>query len=204
MPGARATEEERREQVLEAALKVAGAETLGGLTIRRVAKQAGLSNGLVLFHFGSKELLLMSLLDRLLEQTLRETKQAMEDAAGGGPREVFRRFVGLEIERLPQEAGRVELFFDFWVMGTRHPEIRSRVRESLRDYRKLITEVTMRLVESDPEVFGGMSAAGMAAVAVSFIEGCALQAVIDPEAFDIALYIENVDSLLEAMYRGRA
>lgn len=199
MPGAKAPEEERREQILDAARRVAGTQTLRGMTIRRVAEAAGLSNGLVLFHFKTKELLLMALLDRLLEQTLGEATRGLADAAGPVPREVFRRFLVREIQRLQRERERVELFFDFWVMGTRHPEIRCRVRESLERYRAVIREVSGELLAREPEAFGGMSAEGMAAVAVSLVEGCAIQAVIDPSGFDVDRYLENVDALLAAV-----
>lgn len=199
MPGAKAPEEERREQILEAARRVAGTRTLGGMTIRRVAEAAGLSNGLVLFHFKSKELLLMALLDQLLEQTLHEVARGLEDAAGPAPREVLRRFLLGEIERLQDERERVELFFDFWVMGTRHPEIRRRVRESLAHYRAMIREVAGEMLAPQPEAFDGMSPEGVAAVAVSLIEGCAIQAVIDPSGFHVGHYLENVDSLLSSV-----
>lgn len=143
----------------------------------------------------------MALLNRLLEQTLGEVTRGLQDAAGPVPRAVFRRFLVREIERLQHERERVELFFDFWVMGTRHPEIRCRVRESLEHYRALIRGVTEEVLAREPEAFGRMSPEGMAAVAVSLIEGCALQAVIDPGGFDVELYLENVDSLLSWMPR---
>lgn len=202
MPGARAPEEERREQILEAARRVAGTETLRGMTIRRVAEAAGLSNGLVLFHFKTKELLLMALLDRLIEQTLCEVTRGLEEAAGPVPREVFRQFLVRQIERLQRDRGRVELFFDFWAMGTRHPTIRCRVRESLESYRGLIRGVTGELLAGEEETLGCMGPEGMAAVAVSLIEGCAIQAVIDPGRFDVDVYLENVEGLLALVPAG--
>lgn len=199
MPGPKAPEEERKEQILEAAQRVAAAETLAGLTIRRVAEAAGLSVGLVLFHFKSKERLLMSLLDRVLEETLAEMESSREAARDPVPREMLRNLLRREIERLPAERERVELFYDYWVMGTRQPEIRSRVRASLERYRRLVAEVTGHMVASEPEAFGGMTAEGLAAIMVSFIEGCALQAVIDPASFDVAAYMENVDALIDSI-----
>lgn len=201
MPGAKASEQERRQQILEAARLVAGSRTLGGTTIRRVAEAAGLSNGLVLFHFKSKELLLMALLDQLLDQTLREVARGLEDAAGAEPGEVLRRFLLGSIERLQNERERVELFFDFWVMGTRHPAIRWRVREALARYRGLIRQVAGELLSREPEAFEGMSSDGMAAVAVSLVEGCGIQAVIDPSGFHVDRYLENVDALLASLAR---
>lgn len=196
MPGVKAPEEERRGQILEAALRVAGTQTLRGLTIRRVAAAAGLSNGLVLFHFRSKEDLLMALLDRLLEDTLGGLARGLRDAAAPVPREVFQRFLVGEIQRLRHEREPVELFFDFWVMGTRHPEIRRRVRKSLERYRALIREAGEEVLAREPESFAGLSPEGMAAIAVSLIEGCAIQAVIDPAGFDVDLYLANVEALL--------
>jgi len=199
VPGPKAPEEERKEQILEAAQRVAAAETLAGLTIRRVAEAAGLSVGLVLFHFKSKERLLMSLLDRVLEETLAEMESSREAARDPVPREMLRNLLRREIERLPAERERVELFYDYWVMGTRQPEIRARVRASLERYRRLVAEVTGHMVASEPGAFGGMTAEGLAAIMVSFIEGCALQAVIDPASFDVAAYMENVDALIDSI-----
>lgn len=199
MPGPKAPQEERREQILAAAGRVAANETLAGLTIRRVAEAAELSVGLVLFHFGSKDGLLLAMLDRLLEQTLRETEAAKEAARDPSPRETLRKLLRREIERLPRERERVELFFDFWVMGTRQPEIRARVRASLERYRNLVTDVTGPLLSREPNAFGGMTAEGMAALAVSFIEGGALQAVIDPAHFDVAAYLTAVDVMLDTI-----
>ena len=205
MPGAKAPEEERQEQILEAARWVAASETLRGMTIRRVAEAAGLSNGLVLFHFKTKQLLLMALLDRVLEQTIGDVRRGLKDAAdapGRVPGDVFRRFLLREIARLQRDRERVELFFDFWVMGTCHPEIRNRVRESLEQYRAAIREVTAELLTCEPEAFGDMTADGMAAVAVSLVEGCAIQAVIDPAGFDVGVYLQNVDALLASPRRA--
>lgn len=196
MPGLKAPEEERREQILEAARRVAASQTLRGLTIRRVAEEAGLSNGLVLFHFKSKQLLLMALLDRVLEQTLGGLAHGLHEVGGPVPREVFRRLLVREIEQLQHERERVELFFDFWVMGTQHPEIRCRVRDSLEHYRALFREVTADLMARQPEAFCPMSPEGMAAVALSLVEGCAIQAVIDPARLDLDVYRANVEALL--------
>ena len=66
MPGPKVPEDQRREEVLAAAYRVATRDRLGGLTTRAVAKEAGVSNGLVFFHFVSREGLVLALLDRLL------------------------------------------------------------------------------------------------------------------------------------------
>ena len=70
MPGRRASETQRRQQILKAAHQVALGQGLDGLTVRAVAARARLSHGLVLFHFKRKEQLVTALLDRVLSATL--------------------------------------------------------------------------------------------------------------------------------------
>lgn len=195
MPGQRAPEEERKEQILRAALTIATRERLEGLSTRRVASEAGLSNGLVFFHFKTKDALLVALLDWLLEETavpeidadLLRIPSALDRLL-----ELLRR----EIARLLVERSRVELFFDYWVMGTRHPEIRQRIRGALERYRALLRPMAEEIVAEAPERFPGVSAEGLAAVVVGFIEGCAVQAVIDPDNFDVEQFMATAQGLV--------
>ena len=69
MPGRKASEETRREQIILAAHEVAARQGLNALTVRLVAAEAKLSTGLVFFHFTSRDQLLVALLDRLLATT---------------------------------------------------------------------------------------------------------------------------------------
>ena len=79
MPGQKASEAERREQILSAAHQVALQRGIDGLTVRRVAARARLSHGLVLFHFKRKDQLVSALLDRVLAATL--SLRVAEDVA---------------------------------------------------------------------------------------------------------------------------
>ena len=82
MPGRRASETLRRQQILQAAHQVALRQGIDGLTVRAVAARARLSHGLVLFHFKRKDQLVSALLDRVLAATL--TLQVTEEVARTG------------------------------------------------------------------------------------------------------------------------
>jgi AcrR family transcriptional regulator len=69
MPGRKAAEATRREQILKAAYEVAVRRGIDGLTVRAVAARARLSHGLLLFHFKRKDQLGLALLDRVLAMT---------------------------------------------------------------------------------------------------------------------------------------
>lgn len=199
MPGPKASEQERQTQILEAAHVVAARKGLAGLSTRAVAEEAGLSQGLVFFHFKSREILLVALLDHLLMQIMRV------DAPPTGGLPALDQLLGLlrsEIARLPSERVNVELFFDYWVLGTRQPLIRDRIRDALERYRDGFHPLADATVREVPDRFPGVTADGLAAVVVSFIEGCAVQAVIAPDRFDVEQYMATAEALVGRLRVG--
>jgi len=63
MPGSRASEDVRRQQIVDAAFEIASRGGLEAITIREVAREGEISAGLVLLHYETKEKLLVSVLD---------------------------------------------------------------------------------------------------------------------------------------------
>ena len=198
MPGRRAPEEERREAILRAAFAVAARERLGAVTARAVAAEAGVSAGLVFFYFESVDKLLVELLDWLLAHTLvaADTPDRLSEVGDPGARMMLA--IRRDVEWLPKQRERVELFFDYWVLGTRHPAIRRKIRRALNRYRDAFEPLARALVESDPERYSGMSAEGLASVAAGFVEGCALQVVMDPTEFDVERSMTTLAALVRA------
>jgi len=56
--------EVRRQQILEAATRLIGLQGYNGLTIHDLARRCGLTNGGLLYYFGSKEQLLIAILEQ--------------------------------------------------------------------------------------------------------------------------------------------
>ena len=195
MPGQHESEAARRAQIIKAAYQVAVAHGLDGLTVRQVAVKARVSTGLILFHFKSKEHLILALLDWLLETT---TVLHVTDDILRIPSPLDRLFALLreEMDRLSSEPRRIRLFFDFWAKGIRNAEIRARMRRELARYREACRPIAEDVVRTEPEKFAGVTAEGLAAVAVSFIKGCAVQSMIDPDRFDIADYLAAAQTLV--------
>lgn len=195
MPGIKAPEAHRREQILQAAYEVAAQHGLDGLTILRVAAAAGLSPGLVPFHFGSKRKLLLSLLDWLLETTT-VLHVGPEIAAIASPTERILALLRQEMARLSSEPARTRLTFDYWTAGVRDDAVRERMRAEFARYREAFRPIVEAAIAGEPARFAGVTADGFAAVAVSFVKGCAVQSMIDPEHFDIAEYLSAAEVLL--------
>jgi len=182
MPGRKAPEAARREQILEAACRVAVRRRLGRLTVRDVAREAKLSTGLVLFHFKSKEALIAALLEWLLRSSavLQPSAHAPVEA---GQATSLCALVSAEASRLSLDRLRAELFFDFWVAGTRTVRLQTQMRRALVQYRQAFRTRAATLLRDAR--CSSVAADGLAAAAVSFIHGSAMQAVIDPDAFNL-------------------
>jgi TetR/AcrR family transcriptional repressor of bet genes len=196
MPGRRRPEEERREAILEAAFQVAARDQLRGLSMRAVAEEAGVSKGLIFFHFRDKDTLLHALLDWLLEQSPRVEVPAEAEPEGMAPGRRLMLVLRHQIAVLPERKNRVELFLDFWVMGTGAPEIQTKIHRAFRRYRGEFLPFTRPVVESLPGRFDGEDGEGLAATIVSFIQGCALQLLSDPTGFDVERYMGAIRGLV--------
>ncbi|MEO8140615.1 MAG: TetR family transcriptional regulator, partial [Gemmatimonadota bacterium] len=175
MPGRKASEETRREQIIKAAYEVAARKGLDGLTVRLVAVKAHLSTGLVLFHFKSRDQLVVALLDWLLATTT-VLHIGPEIQAVAVPLERLVALLRQEMDRLSREPRRIRLFFEFWVIGGRHMVIGTKMRGELARYREAFRPMAQQVLEAEPERFSHVTPDGLAGVAVSFIKGCAVQA----------------------------
>jgi TetR/AcrR family transcriptional regulator, transcriptional repressor of bet genes len=191
----RIPEEERREQILHAAFTVSCGEGLRGLTVRGVAAEAGVSHALVLFHFRTRERLVQALLDWLIVGMA--VLRVSDDVASlPHARDRLHALLEQELERVSQQPEHTRLFLEFWVLGTRDPEIRARLSAELERYRCAFRSIMEELLVSDAGRLPHATADGLAAVAVSWIHGCAVQAMVDPTQFDTAGYLEAVRDMI--------
>ena len=202
MPGRKEPEEERRDAILRAAYVVATRERLGGVTARAVAAEAGVSSGLVFFYFESIDNLLVALLDWMLERTIvapeRDQASAERELAGvdADPATHLVATVAAALRRLPRHRDRVELFFDYWVLGTRHPAVRRKIRRALAGYRESYVAGAQAVIDADPERYAGTSADALADVIASFLYGCSMQLVTNPAQFDADRTLAALDALV--------
>jgi TetR/AcrR family transcriptional regulator, transcriptional repressor of bet genes len=194
----RGSEDKRRSEILRAAYRVATRQRLAGVTARAVAEDAGVSSGLVFFYFDSVDRLQTELLDWLLARTVVAGDLAELTGAPGDPAARMMAVIRRDVECLPRQRDRVELFFDYWVLGTRHPDIRARIRGALDRYRDAFLPLARAVVESDPQRYAGVDAEGLASVAAGFVEGCAVQVVMDPAAFDVERSMATLTALVRS------
>jgi TetR/AcrR family transcriptional regulator, transcriptional repressor of bet genes len=195
MRAKRIPEDARREQILESAFRVGAREGIGGLTVRAVAAEAGVSHALVLFHFGRKARLVHGILDWLLANMT--VLRISEDIARfPHARDRLHALLQQEMARLSHQPEHTRLFLEFWALGATDAGVRVRISEELERYRTAFRALMEELLAIEPTTFPGATADGLAAVAVSWIHGCAVQAMVDPGHFDTDEYLAAVRGLI--------
>jgi TetR/AcrR family transcriptional regulator, transcriptional repressor of bet genes len=195
---ARIPEQERREQILQAAFQVACQRGISGLTVRATAARARISHALVLFHFERKERLVHELLDWLILRTA--VLHVSEDLARfPHARDRLHALLEQEMTRLSHQPEQTRLFLEFWALGAQHEPIRTRISSELERYRTAFRTIMEELLAAEPQAFAGATADGLAGVAVSWIHGCAVQAMVDPEHFDTDEYLAAVRRMIGAL-----
>ena len=194
MPGSKLTEEVRRKQVIAAAYALAVEGGLGAITIREVATRAEMSSGLVLFHFSSKEQLLLELLDWVLATTT-TLRVGPSIRANAAPLDRFIALLTQEVLRLAVEPDRVRVFFAFWSAGLWNRDIRERMQPELDRYRAAFHPIAAEVIAAEPERFATATPGALAAVAVSFVKGCAVQSLIE-KTLNIDDFVATAGQLL--------
>lgn len=198
MPGQRAPEEARREQILGAAYDVALRTGIDGVTLRAVAAEATLSHSLVAFYFRRKDQLIGALLDRVLATT---AMLHVSDDVARLPHAPDRLGTVLqrELARLAHEPRDIRLFLEYWALGVRDAAIRQKIGAALERYRAAFRSLAEEVLLAGGPQHRDVTPAALAAVSVSLVTGCAVQALSDPHGFDTAAYLAAARGLIERL-----
>jgi len=193
MARTRMTEENRKAQVLAAAATVAVRERLEGLTLRAVAREAGVSHALVIHHFGSMECLQSALLDWLLAIALVPQTEGL-DALPAHAR--VRAFIESQFAALDTQRDVIGLFFDFWVKGTREESIRERIRTRMATFRQAVVPIAAAWIAAEPHRFRDTNADAVAVAIGDLVLGYEIQRIVNPAAVDRQAILASINSLL--------
>ncbi|GFZ82614.1 TetR family transcriptional regulator [Pseudohongiella nitratireducens] len=126
-----------RDDILDAAQRVAGREGAANLTLEKVAKECGLSKGGLLYNFRSKDALLEGMMERLLEQN--EAMMASESSALEGEKNVTVRSL-LRCIACHQTAD-PQVYLSIIAASVQSPELLEPIKEKLsRYYEEMVKE----------------------------------------------------------------
>jgi AcrR family transcriptional regulator len=149
-----------------------------GSTFDHVAREAGVSRGLLHYHFGTKEKLLAEVVRRDADIRMAALDRALADAHSAD--EVIEVLVHSLEDLVERDPGFVALMFELFTSGRRNPEIAAEFAALQRATRERLAEL---LAAKDHE--GAIRLAdrpeAVAAVLLSLADGLALRLLGEPE-----------------------
>jgi AcrR family transcriptional regulator len=174
--------------ILDATLGLLAARGVHGTSLDAVAEAAGVAKSSVLWHFGSKEELLLRVAEHVFEDVARgPVRQILELPTIVERDEATWRFFSETLHQRP-ELRRLILYLIFESVEGR-PELRQRLQQLYRGIRELY-ESGLRGVVSDPD-----QRRRLAMISVATFDGLFLQWLLEPESVDLdALHRELRDS----------
>jgi AcrR family transcriptional regulator len=130
MPVTRKTTNERRKEILQAALEIIDEEGIHSMTLRRIADSIGVSEAALFRHFESKEDIMDSLASIIFDRSVVE----LELPEGTGPPEAIRKFLRERIGHFKDNPLITTMLFREEVFDA-YPNIRERFEVFKNDVR---------------------------------------------------------------------
>ena len=123
-----------RQRILEATFRRLVSEGYAALSVREIAKDAGVNHALINYHFGSKDQLVIDVLDTVNQRLL--SRQASMYESGGGFAQKWasaRRFYEDDLA-----SGFVRLQAELWAASLSNPGLREKFLPRLLAWKKLV------------------------------------------------------------------
>ncbi|MCU9849151.1 TetR family transcriptional regulator C-terminal domain-containing protein [Defluviimonas sp. WL0024] len=137
--------EARREQLIEATIETIGRQGYAKTTLTDVSRHAGLSHGLVNFHFETKEKLLAETLSYLAEEYRRNWTTALE-AAGSDPARRLDAIFRADFNPTICTPSRLAAWCAFWGEAQSRPLYQEQCGSNDREYNRVLEEICRELL----------------------------------------------------------
>jgi TetR/AcrR family transcriptional repressor of bet genes len=190
----------RREQIVRATVRVLAREGYTRLTMKQVARQAGVSQGILHYYFADKRAILIATLQAVTRDLDRRVAAA-QSRTGRDPAARLRALVRACLEVAVRRPEVWVVFVEFWGEMLHDRRLRELNAEVYDRTRRLIA----RLIAEGTRAgrFRAVDPARAAAVVLGLVDGLSLQLTFDPQAFGVAEAARVCDEAL-GRYLGRA
>ena len=187
---------DRRARIVEAARKLLAEEGYDRVTMKQVAREAGVAQGLIHYYFSGKDEILLEVLMEASRQYAKEAERLALSLPEG------KKLAGAALAATKERVFRMpewyRLRYELFAMGLRKPEFLPGVAALLGSGRTGIAATLARISgEKGPERVTQKEA--LAAVLLSCFDGLALQELADPEGFDFDAAYEVLAKMAEGV-----
>jgi len=133
-----ASKEERQVQLIKATIRSIARHGLSVTTIATVAKEAGLSQGIINLHFQSKERLLEETLNHIVNEYRTAWYKALQ-TSGETAAEKLTALSAVDFEKRICQRNKLAVWFAFWGESRSRLTYRKMCSESSREYTQMLT-----------------------------------------------------------------
>lgn len=159
-----ASKEQRQQQLIAATIRCIARHGLSDTTTALVAREAGLSQGIINLHFKSKEKLLLATLGFVVDEYKSVWERVLNEA-GPSNAERLAALAGVDFHRSVCERDKLAVWFAFWSESKARPTYRKLCADRDREYDKEMTRLCTELVaEGGYQVDPRLAADGLAAM----------------------------------------
>lgn len=187
----------RRQQLIDATMKCIARKGMGSITLGDVAKEAGLSQGIVNLHFQSKENLLKETLDTLTSEYRDQFDKAIENS-GPGPAEKLLALMELDLRPSICNQRKLAIWFAFWGEVKSRPTYRRMCDQWDSYYDSVVTGLCDELIAEGS--YKNLDAATAATALMSMTNGLWLSCLISPQSWDRHAAMASVMTYLRSVF----
>jgi TetR/AcrR family fatty acid metabolism transcriptional regulator len=177
--------DERKNQILEAALVVFSRNGFQGTRMDDIVTESGLSKGALYWYFDSKEEIIVSLVKRLFDQEMTDLVTIKNKT--GTAYERLLQFTKDSIFSLEQMLEVLPITYEFYAMAFRHEGVREILRTYFRQYLEEIPPVIQQGI--DRGEFRKVNPIEVAIATGAIIEGTLLLWTYDEANIDLKVHM---------------
>jgi AcrR family transcriptional regulator len=195
----RESPEVRREALVEAALRCIAAHGHEGVSVRRIAAEAGVSVGLINHYYPSIDELVANAYESVAAGLVRKHLEVMAEAPAG-PRARLSAFFHASFSPLVLDPSLLAVWVVFWSMVKHSPPMQATQKRTWGDYRVVLeTELAAHAAELGIENFDPrLAALGLGAL----LDGCWIEWSLDPGAFNPEEGIQLCEAWVDGLGAG--
>ncbi|HSV98448.1 MAG TPA: TetR/AcrR family transcriptional regulator [Spirochaetota bacterium] len=177
----------RRAQLTKATYKVVSRKGYYNFTIKDIAKEAGLSAGLVHYYFKDKQDLLLNLLKEINQNIRDYLNKEFQNCVT--PLEKLMAYIDQAFGLVEKEKEYFYVLIDFWTQVNHNNRMRAANIKLFKSYRDECAAILHEGLEDG--LFIEMDVMYTATLIISLIQGTIIQYIIDNGAFDYQRYTQK-------------
>ena len=190
--------EERRKQILDAAVKVFSESGFDKTRMDDIVTESGLSKGALYWYFDSKDAIITAILENIFEDEIYHL-QALVDAPGSAA-DRLSQLTNSTIAEFERVAETLPITFEFYAMALRNDVVRDAIQGYFEAYLNILVPIIEQGIQSGE--FRELEAFDAAVALGALMEGTVLLWVIDPDRIKIDKHLQTgVQILMAGMLR---